>query len=68
MMTSSPDVGVSRLSRSRCPTTIGDQVMLAAGTSAEVMGGPPPYEFLVAVDAEDRKDKPTPMVRMDRTY
>jgi len=28
------------------------------------MGGPPPYEFLVAVDAEDRKDKPTPMVRM----
>jgi ATP-dependent helicase HrpB len=28
------------------------------------MGHPPQYEFMVALDAEDRKDKPLPLVRM----
>lgn len=40
------------------------QVLLSTGTSAEVAGGPPQYEFMVAVDAEDRKDKPLPLIRM----
>ena len=27
-------------------------------------GEPPSYEFMVAIDVEDRKDKPLPLVRM----
>jgi ATP-dependent helicase HrpB len=42
----------------------GNQVLLSAGGSAEMAGEPPRYEFMVAVDAEDRKDKPLPLVRM----
>ncbi len=42
----------------------GNQVLLSAGGSAEVAGDPPRYEFMVAVDAEDRKDKPLPLIRM----
>ena len=42
----------------------GNQVLLSNGGSAEVAGEPPRYEFMVAVDAEDRKDKPLPLVRM----
>jgi ATP-dependent helicase HrpB len=42
----------------------GNQVLLSAGGSAEVAGAPVEYEFMVAVDAEDRKDKPLPLVRM----
>jgi ATP-dependent helicase HrpB len=42
----------------------GNQVLLSTGGSAEVAGDPPRYEFMVAVDAEDRKDKPLPLVRM----
>ncbi len=42
----------------------GNQVLLSAGGSAEVAGEAPRYEFMVAVDAEDRKDKPLPLVRM----
>ena len=42
----------------------GNQVLLSAGGSAEVAGEPPAYEFMVAVDAEDRKDKPLPLIRM----
>jgi ATP-dependent helicase HrpB len=42
----------------------GNQVLLSAGGSAEVDGEPPRYEFMVAVDAEDRKDKPLPLIRM----
>lgn len=42
----------------------GNQVMLSAGGSAEVAGAPAQYEFMVAVDAEDRKDKPLPLIRM----
>jgi len=42
----------------------GNQVLLSTGASAEVMGQPPQHEFMVALDAEDRKDKPMPLVRM----
>ena len=42
----------------------GNRVLLSTGASAEVIGQPPLYEFMVAVDAEDRKDKPLPLVRM----
>ena len=42
----------------------GNQVLLSAGGSAEVAGPPARYEFMVAVDAEDRKDKPLPLIRM----
>jgi ATP-dependent helicase HrpB len=42
----------------------GSQVLLSTGGSAEVAGDPPRYEFMVAVDAEDRKDKPLPLIRM----
>jgi ATP-dependent helicase HrpB len=40
------------------------QALLASGASAEFAGDPPQYEFMVAVDAEDRKDKPLPVIRM----
>jgi ATP-dependent helicase HrpB len=40
------------------------QVLLSTGASAEVAGEPPRYEFMVAVDAEDRKDKALPLIRM----
>jgi ATP-dependent helicase HrpB len=42
----------------------GSQLALSTGTSAELVGDVPGYEFMVAVDAEDRKDKPLPVVRM----
>ncbi len=42
----------------------GNQLLLSSGGSAEVAGEPPRYEFMVAVDAEDRTDKPLPLVRM----
>jgi len=42
----------------------GNQVLLSNGASAELAGEAPPYEFMVAVDAEDRKDKPMPILRM----
>jgi ATP-dependent helicase HrpB len=42
----------------------GNRVMLASGVSAELAGEAPAYEFLVALDAEDRKDNPLPLVRM----
>ncbi len=41
-----------------------NQVALSTGVTAELTGEPPPYEFMVAVDAEDRKDKPLPLIRM----
>jgi ATP-dependent helicase HrpB len=43
---------------------VGNQMLLSNGTSAEVAGEAPQYEFMVAVDAEDRKDKPLPLIRM----
>jgi ATP-dependent helicase HrpB len=42
----------------------GNQLLLSTGISAETWGEAPAYEFMVAVDAEDRKDKPMPLVRM----
>jgi ATP-dependent helicase HrpB len=42
----------------------GNQALLSAGGSAEIAGEPPRYEFMAAVDAEDRKDKPRPLIRM----
>ncbi len=42
----------------------GNQVLLSTGASADVAGDAPHYEFMVAVDAEDRKDKPLPLIRM----
>jgi ATP-dependent helicase HrpB len=42
----------------------GNQVLLSTGASAEVAGEPPRDEFMVAVDAEDRSDKPLPLIRM----
>ena len=42
----------------------GNQVLLSAGGSADIQGETPRYEFMVAVDAEDRKDKPLPLIRM----
>jgi ATP-dependent helicase HrpB len=42
----------------------GNQLLLSAGGSAELEGPPAAYEFMVAVDAEDRKDKPLPLIRM----
>lgn len=42
----------------------GKQVLLSSGGSAEVAGDPPRYEFMAAVDAEDRKDQPLPLIRM----
>lgn len=42
----------------------GNQVLLSNGISAEVAGGRPPYEFMLALDAEDRKENPMPLIRM----
>jgi ATP-dependent helicase HrpB len=42
----------------------GSQVILSTGISAEVFGDPPPYEFMVALDAEDRRENPLPLIRM----
>ncbi len=42
----------------------GNQVLLSTGASAELAGALPSYEFMVAVDAEDRKEKPLPLIRM----
>lgn len=42
----------------------GNQVLLSSGGSAEIAGEPSQFEFMVAVDAEDRKDKPLPLVRV----
>jgi len=42
----------------------GNQVLLSAGGSAELAGEVPRNEFMVAVDAEDRKEKPLPLIRM----
>jgi len=41
----------------------GNQVLLSSGASAELAGQPLRYEFMVAVDAEDRKEKPLPLIR-----
>jgi ATP-dependent helicase HrpB len=42
----------------------GKQVLLSSGASAEIAGEAPRYQFMVAVDAEDRREKPLPLIRM----
>lgn len=42
----------------------GSQVLLSGGGSADLAGEVPRYEFMIAVDAEDRKEKPLPLIRM----
>jgi len=42
----------------------GNQVLLSTGISAEVAGEMPPYEFMLALDAEDRQENPLPLIRM----
>ncbi len=42
----------------------GSQVLLSPGGAAELAGEVPQYEFMVALDAEDRKEKALPLVRM----
>jgi ATP-dependent helicase HrpB len=56
LLTGFPD----RVARRRA----GNQAMLASGVMAEVAGAAPAYEFLIAVDAEDRKENPLPLIRM----
>jgi ATP-dependent helicase HrpB len=41
-----------------------NQLLLSTGISAEVAGEPPPYEFMLAIDAEDRQENPLPLIRM----
>lgn len=42
----------------------GNQVVLANGVSAEISGEAPQYEFMLALDAEDRRENPMPLIRM----
>ena len=42
----------------------GNQVLLSTGLSAEIAGEAPAYEFMLAIDAEDRKENPLPLIRM----
>ena len=42
----------------------GNQVTLSNGTAAELTGGPTSFALLVALDAEDRTEKPLPQVRL----
>jgi ATP-dependent helicase HrpB len=42
----------------------GNQVMLSNGTAAEIVGNAPSFPLLVALDAEDRKEKPLPQIRL----
>jgi ATP-dependent helicase HrpB len=42
----------------------GNQMLLSTGISADVAGATPKYEFLIAIDAEDRKENALPLVRI----
>jgi len=42
----------------------GGQVLLSSGISAEVAGEPPPYEFMLAIETEDRREKTLPLIHM----
>jgi ATP-dependent helicase HrpB len=42
----------------------GNQVLLSTGISAEVAGETSPYEFMLALGAEDRQENPLPLIRM----
>ena len=43
---------------------VGNQVLLANGISAEIAGETPHYEFMLALDAEDRRENPMPLIRI----
>jgi ATP-dependent helicase HrpB len=42
----------------------GNQILLSTGISAEVFGERPAYEFMLAIDAEDRRENALPLVRL----
>ncbi len=42
----------------------GNQVTLSNGVSAEIAGQVQPYEFMLALDAEDRQENPLPLIRI----
>ena len=42
----------------------GNQILLASGVSAELTGQAAASEFLLAIDAEDRKESPLPLIRL----
>jgi ATP-dependent helicase HrpB len=42
----------------------GNQILLSTGLSAEVYGERPTYEFMLALDAEDRRENALPLVRL----
>jgi len=42
----------------------GGHLLLSNGISAELASAPPPYEFMVALDAEDRTENPLPLIRL----
>jgi ATP-dependent helicase HrpB len=42
----------------------GNQILLSTGLSAEVFGERPAYEFMLAIDAEDRRENALPLVRL----
>lgn len=42
----------------------GNRVMLANGTTAEIVGEAPSYALMLALDAENRSDKPLPLIRL----
>ncbi len=55
ILTAYPD----RVARRRA----GREVFLSTGLPAELAGEPPAYDYLLALDAEDRPDKPLPLIR-----
>ncbi len=42
----------------------GNQVLLSNGVAAETAGAPPTYDFMLALDAEDRAENAMPLIRM----
>ena len=42
----------------------GNQVQLSTGISAELFGELPQYEFMLALEIEDRQENPMPLIRM----
>ncbi|MGI4854724.1 MAG: ATP-dependent helicase HrpB [Janthinobacterium lividum] len=42
---------------------VGREILLANGVGGEFAAEPPRYEFMVVLDAEDRREKPLPLVR-----
>ncbi len=42
----------------------GNQVLLSTGVSAELLGHPPASEFLLAINAEDRRESALPLIRL----